>query len=150
MKKLLLSLVVLFSVTALFVSCDDKETVVAEGELPQTAKTFLNANFNGVKILSVVEEKEGLTGKEYDVLLDNGIEIKFDKNGDWLDIEAQNNANAIPDNVVPKAILDYVKANYQNAGINSLEKERHGFDVELTNGLDLEFDKDGKFIRINP
>ncbi|MFD1165632.1 PepSY-like domain-containing protein [Sphingobacterium daejeonense] len=149
MKKLLLSITLLFSIAALMISCE-KETVVSEGNLPNTAAQFLSKNFNGVKILSVVEEKEGLSGLEYDVLLENGIEIKFNKNGEWLDIDAQNDSAALPDSLIPTSILSYVKQNYPNTGINSIETARHGYDVELTNGLDLEFDKDGKFIRINP
>mgnify|MGYP000941353213 FL=1 len=149
MKKLLLALTVLFSIATLTMSCD-KEAVVTEDQLPQTANQFLNENFKGVKILSVVEEKEGLSGKEFDVLLDNGIEIKFDKNGQWLDIDAKADTATLPDNLIPTAIRDYVKQNYANAGINSIEKEKHGYDVELTNGLDLVFDKDGKFVRIDP
>ncbi len=149
MKKLLLALTVLLSFATLTMSCD-KESVITEDQLPQSANQFLNENFKGVKILSVVEEKEGLSGKEFDVLLDNGIEIKFDKNGQWLDIDAKADTATLPDNLIPTAIRDYVKQNYANAGINSIEKEKHGYDVELTNGLDLVFDKDGKFVRIDP
>lgn len=149
MKKLLLALTVLLSFATLTMSCD-KESVITEDQLPQSANQFLNENFKGVKILSVVEEKEGLSGKEFDVLLDNGIEIKFDKNGQWLDIDAKADTATLPDNLIPAAIRDYVKQNYANVGINSIEKEKHGYDVELTNGLDLVFDKDGKFVRIDP
>ena len=149
MKKLLLSISLVLSIAVLTMSCD-KETVVTEKDLPTTASQFINSNFNGVKILSVVEEKEGLSGKEYEFLLDNGIEIKFDKNGNWLDIDAVNDSSVLPDNLIPAAILTYVKTNYPNSGINSIEKENYGYDVELTNGLDLVFDKDGKFVRIDP
>ena len=149
MKKLLLSISLVLSIALLTMSCD-KETVVTENDLPTTASQFINSNFNGVKILSVVEEKEGLSGKEYEVLLDNGIEIKFDKNGNWLDIDAVNDSSVLPDNLIPASILSYVKENYPNSGINSIEKENYGYDIELTNGLDLVFDKEGKFVRIDP
>ncbi len=149
MKKLLLAITLLVSVSIFSISCD-KETIIDENQLPSKASQFLSANFNGVKILSVVEEKEGLSGKEYDVLLENGIEIKFDKNGNWLDIDAQSDTASLPDSLIPTSILDYVKENYPNAGINSIETEKYGYDVELTNGLDLIFDKDGKFNRIDP
>ncbi|MGB7529219.1 MULTISPECIES: PepSY-like domain-containing protein [Sphingobacterium] len=149
MKKLILAFTILFSIATLTMSCD-KETVVTEDQLPSTASQFLNQHFNNVKILSIVEEKEGLSGKEYDVLLDNGIEIKFDKNGEWLDIDAKADTTSLPESLIPASINSYVKQNYANAGINSIEKEKHGYDVELTNGLDLVFDKDGKFVRIDP
>ena len=149
MKKLILAFTILFSIATLTMSCN-KETVVTEDQLPSTASQFLNQHFNNVKILSIVEEKEGLSGKEYDVLLDNGIEIKFDKNGEWLDIDAKADTTSLPESLIPASINSYVKQNYANAGINSIEKEKHGYDVELTNGLDLVFDKDGKFVRIDP
>ena len=149
MKKLILAFTILLSIATLTMSCD-KETVVTEDQLPKTASQFLNQHFNNVKILSIVEEKEGLSGKEFDVLLDNGIEIKFDKNGEWLDIDAKADTTSLPESLIPASINSYVKQNYANAGINSIEKEKHGYDVELTNGLDLVFDKDGKFVRIDP
>ncbi len=149
MKKLILKLTLLMAVAFAVVSCDKEETIEVDN-LPTAANTFLNDHFKEAKILSVTREKEPLSGTEYQVLLNNRIEVKFDKNGNWTEVEALDNTVAIPTSFVLAPIVGYVKENYPNDGINSIDKEKHGFDVELTNALDLEFDATGKFIRIDP
>ena len=130
------------------VSCD-KEELISTENLPATANTFLSEYFADVKVLSVTREKEGTT-TDYQVLLDNGIEVKFDKNGNWDEVEALTDTDAIPTSFIPEAVVTYVQENYENAGINNIDKEKNGFDVELTNGLDLIFDTNGQFVRIDP
>ncbi|ERJ60987.1 MAG: PepSY-like domain-containing protein [Sphingobacterium sp.] len=149
MKKLILKLTLLMAVAFAVVSCDKEETIEVDN-LPTAANTFLNDHFKEAKILSVTREKEPLSGTEYQVLLNNRIEVKFDKNGNWTEVEALDNTVAIPTSFVLAPIVGYVKENYPKDGINSIDKEKHGFDVELTNALDLEFDATGKFIRIDP
>lgn len=149
MKKLILKLTLLMAVAFAVVSCDKEETIEVDN-LPTAANTFLNDHFKEAKILSVTREKEPLSGTEYQVLLNNRIEVKFDKNGNWTEVEALDNTVAIPTSFVLAPIVGYVKENYPNDGINSIDREKHGFDVELTNALDLEFDAAGKFIRIDP
>jgi len=149
MKKIILKLSLLLAVAFIAVSCE-KEELIDVNNLPAVANTFLNDHFKDVKVLSVTREKEALSGTEYQVLLNNGVEVKFDKNGDWTEVEARENTAAIPTSFILTPIVNYVKDNYENTGINSIDKEKHGFDVELTNGLDLVFDKEGKFLRIDP
>lgn len=149
MKKLLFNLALLFSVMFVTASCE-KEELIDASNLPTVANTFLNDHFKDVKILSVTREKEALSGTEYQVLLNNGVEVKFDKNGNWTEVDARDNSTAISTSFILVPIVDYVKDNYDDAGINSIDKEKYGFDVELTNGLDLVFDTDGKFVRIDP
>ncbi|WP_164108606.1 MULTISPECIES: PepSY-like domain-containing protein [Sphingobacterium] len=148
MKKIILKLSLLLAVAFIAVSCE-KEELIDVNNLPAVANTFLNDHFKDVKVLSVTREKETLSGTEYQVLLNNGVEVKFDKNGNWTEVEARENMTSIPTSFVLKPIVDYVKDNYDNAGINGIDKEKYGFDVELTNGLDLVFDTDGKFVRID-
>ncbi|MBC8644054.1 PepSY-like domain-containing protein [Flavobacterium lindanitolerans] len=56
---------------------------------------------------------------------------------------------AVPTAIVPEAITTYVTANYAGQTINTIEIERTGYDIELSNGLDLVFDSRGQFIRID-
>lgn len=148
MKKLVLGITLLFSASLLFVSCD-KDEVISQAELPSTAKSFIEANFEGTKVITVVQDDDDLYVWEYEVKLSNGIEITFNANGEWLEIEADKDTDRLPDHLIPDAILAYVTEHYPNQGVNSIEKESHGFDVELTNGVDLDFDHDGGFIRVD-
>jgi hypothetical protein len=45
--------------------------------------------------------------------------------------------------------VDYVTEYYPSADINGIDKEKSKYDVELTNGLDLEFNSAGKFVRMD-
>lgn len=148
MNKLLLGILLFFTITFVSVSCE-KEKIVGLDDLPATGTTFLKEHFNNVAILSVTKEKEGLSGTEYKVLLDNRTEVTFDKNGNWKEVDAADNI-AIRTTFILPAIVNYVNTNYPNADFNSIERENGNFDVELTNGLDLVFNKQGDFVRIDP
>ena len=90
-----------------------------------------------------------MKGKEYEARLENGITVKFDKGGNWEDVDAPGNS-ALPTSFILTPIVTYIEAEYPEAGINDVDKERHGFDIELTSGLDLVFDTEGNFVRIDP
>jgi hypothetical protein len=74
--------------------------------------------------------------------------VKFDKNGTWEEVDAPDNL-AIPISFIPNKIVDYVTEYYPSADINGIDKEKSKYDVELTNGLDLEFNSAGKFVRMD-
>ena len=145
MKKVMYSVMALAVV--LFASCEKEEMIGIDG-LPATGNTFLEQHFTGVKVNNVKKEKEGLSGTEYTVYLENGTRVKFDKSGNWEEVEAPDNI-AIPTSFIPDNIVAYVAEHYPNIGINSIDKERNKYDVELVNGLDLEFNLAGEFVRID-
>lgn len=145
MKNVMYSVMAL--VVVLFASCEKEEMIGVDG-LPGTGVTFLEQHFTGVKVSNVKKEKEGLNGTEYTVYLENGIRVKFDKNGNWEEVEAPDNI-AIPTSFILDNIVAYVAEHYPNTGINSIDKERNRYDIELTNGLDLEFNLAGDFVRID-
>lgn len=149
MRKIGFNLSVLCAGVLLFTSCE-KEEVISSNDLPSTATIFLKDYFSDVQILSVVKEKDIIGGSTFEVLLNNGIEVKFDSNGDWDEVEAKDDRQAIPTGFITPNITNYVNSKYAPALINSIDKEKATFDVELTNGLDLEFDREGNFLRIDP
>jgi len=148
MRKLHLGVWLLFTIAFASVSCE-KEKIVGTDDLPATGSTFLKEHFNNVTVLSVTKEKEGFSGTEYKVLLDNRTEVKFDKNGNWKEVDGANNI-AIPTTFILPVIVDYVTEKYPNADFNSIEKDNGNFDVELTNELELVFNSQGDFLRIDP
>lgn len=146
MKNIVLGIGALFMVL-FFASCEKEEMIDAEG-LPTASTTFLGEHFAGITVSNVKKEKEGLNGTEYTAYLQNGVQVKFDKNGNWEDVEAPN-GQALPTSFIPAKIVEYVQTNYPSEGINSIDKERNRYDVELTNGLDLEFNSSGEFVKID-
>ena len=145
MKLFSIKFPAILAVAILTLSCE-KEATIQQDQLPTAANDFLAEHFQASKVLSVREEKEVLAGKEFAVMLDNGTKITFDKNGQWVEADAADRT-ALPTTFILKPIQEYVTTNHATAPVSSIEKEKHGFDVELTNDLDLVFDKAGKFLR---
>lgn len=111
-------------------------------QLPQKAKQFLTQHFNDAEFLSAV-----LDDGVYEVKLTNGVEIDFNSQGDWKEVDCHN--TAVPTAIIPAAITKYVKAKFAKNIIVKIEKKHYGYDVELNNDLDLKFDKNGDFLRID-
>ncbi len=142
MKKLLIIFAVLIGVFT--ASARDNYSHHA-ADLPNSAQVVLKNNFKADVSHIKIEKNFGKI-KEYDVVLTDGTEITFDSHGNWKDIEVRQNAS-VPASLVPKAIADYVKQNQKNAKITGIEKEKSGYEVELSNGIEIKFNTAGQFLR---
>lgn len=147
MKSIFLRFSVLVAAVVLYTSCE-KETFIGVEDLPQQGVKFLADHFSEAKASHVKKEKDGLSGTGYTVYLDNGTTVKFDKNGNWEEVDAPD-GSTIPTDFIPSKIVDYVREHYPQEGINSIDKEKNRYDVELKNGFDLEFNKNGDFVRLD-
>lgn len=114
-------------------------------DLPSAAQVVLKNSFKA-KVSHIKIEKELGRVSEYDVVLTDGSEITFDKSGNWKEVEVRA-AASVPDAFVPAAIRTYVKQNQKNTRIIGIEKKRNGYEVELSNGVEMKFDSAGKFLR---
>jgi hypothetical protein len=125
-------------------SCDKEEAILMD-ELPANALGFVEAHYDGKKILHVIKELDNLK-TYYHVYLDNGTKLDFNRQGTIKKIEG---VEKIPDTVIPQLILDYVQTNYSGEFIHGWEVSDATQDVKLSNEIDLEFDRNGNFLRIN-
>jgi hypothetical protein len=143
MKKILFVLICLL-IAPVFTACDE-EKIVSESQLPQKSRDFLNIHFPGIAIDYVTKEWH-----EYDVYLTNNFQVGFGRKGEWDDVDGIN--QAIPQSVVdliPAAIPEYVSTHYPNALIVEINKETFGYEIELSNDLDLEFNLKGNIRKID-
>lgn len=113
--------------------------------LPTAARTTLQRHFKADVSIIKIDKTLGRVD-DYEVILTDGTEIKFDRNGNWEEIEVARNRK-IPSGFVPGAIEEYVKRYHDDANIVGVEKERRGYEVTLSNGVDMKFDKNGNFKR---
>ncbi|MBQ0147855.1 MAG: PepSY-like domain-containing protein [Flavobacteriaceae bacterium] len=170
MKKILLSAIVLSSFAML--SCQSKtetkqtyteiedngqqkvetvdtdETIVQNTDLPNEAQNFIKNNFGSETIQSVLKEAN-ISGDEYKVQLGNGIKLEFDANGQWKDVKAEVANQSVGALFLPQVTRDYLTQNYPNIGIKSVERDAKGIDIDLLNNIDLKFDTNGNFLRID-
>ena len=117
---------------------DDKPIPVEK--LPAAARTFVDTNFPGKKILYA--EKDW---NSYECRLDDGTKIDFTSKGEWKQVDCHG-MSAVPAVLVPEAIKQYVETNFSNCMITKIDKERHGYDIELSNDLELRFNHQGALI----
>ncbi|MBZ0242130.1 MAG: PepSY-like domain-containing protein, partial [Bacteroidales bacterium] len=74
------------------------------------------------------------------------IELEFNSAYQIIEIDA---STQLPNSVIPQSILDYVSEHYPDNYITDWELENNHQQIELDNGLELEFGLDGVFIRID-
>lgn len=142
MKFLFLAL----ALTLCSVSLSARDQVISEQQLPAAAKTFVKQYFKN-RTVSMAKKDVDFGSASYDVVLNSGTKIEFNSKGEWKEVDCA--PAAVPEAIIPSAIRTYVKANYANCKIVKIERDRSGFDIELSNDLDLRFDKQGKFIRVD-
>ena len=140
MKKITAAIVGLLLIP--FIAMADGKRIPFE-KLPAEARTFVNTYFGGSKILQVTAEWD-----EYDVLFADLSSVEFDRSGNWKQVKCKK-GGAIPEAIIPTRILSYVKEAFPDQLIVKIERSRWGYEVEIQNGLELEFDKNCSFVRID-
>lgn len=136
--------VLAMAVTMFFVACD-KESTASENDLPAAAKTFISTHYGSQEVTRVIKDRDN--GKvSWDVFLNNGTKLEFNKDGDLDEIEG---TERIPDSVLPASVLQYVDQNYPGTFVRSWDVDDNHNEARLSNGIELIFDKDGNFVRVD-
>ena len=138
MKQMKYFLAALLCVLMSNVAQADDRPIPVE-QLPVAAKTFVQTNFQGKKI--IYAEKDW---NSYECRLDDGTKIEFNRKGNWKKVDCH--MTAVPAAIVPQAIQQYVTTNFAGCIITKIDKERYGYDIELSNDIDLKFNYQGVII----
>lgn len=126
------------------------------GALPMEAQTFLKMHFPDDKVVDFEKFDQIFNSEEsdlldfddqeaYEVELSSGIKIEFGKDGTMTEMESTE-GRPIPLHALPDLIEAYLKANYWFVDVVAYEIDADDQEVELDNGIDLEFDIDGRFV----
>lgn len=124
----------------------DDDKPIQFSQLPQTAQQFVNQNF-GDKKVALAKMESDFFGKNYDVIFVNGDKVEFDRSGNWEKIKCQY--SQVPTSLIPNQIQVYVRSNYPDNKIIELEKDRSTYEVKLTNGWELKFNKNFELIDLD-
>lgn len=141
--KLVTAIAIIFAVNG--ASAQDK--VITFEQLPTKAQTFVKTHFSAQEIAGVYEDTDFVVRKEYSVYMNDGSEIEFYGDGDWEEVKVR--VGQVPSQIIPATISQYIQKQYPNTGVKEIKKKKFGYEVELLNGFDLEFNKNGKFLRID-
>lgn len=128
------------------VSTFASDRVISVSQLPAPAKAFVSQNFPG-QTISYAKIDNDFFGATYEVCLNNGVEVDFDNHGVWDNVDCKY--SAVPAKLIPANIANYVNINFKGATIVKIDKEHYGYEVELSNGLDPKFNRNGSFMMID-
>ena len=109
--------------------------------------TFVDTYFPQASIRKVERD-----GNEYEVELTDNTDIDFNLSFEWkkIDCDDSNIYGSVPTELVPVQITDYVTANFPGKHIDSIEKKHNGgWEIELSNGLEITFDANFNVIEID-
>jgi hypothetical protein len=164
MKNIIKSIFVLTAILT-FTSCSkdsDPDTVnplnstavradssIKTASLPQPILDYISTNYLDITVKKSEIEDNG----NYEVKLNNGVELIFDADGAFLgvDDDGENNFDDTHLNIteLPENIMSFISTNYPNESIEEAELENNGnYEIELENDVILIFDVDGKFLGI--
>lgn len=115
-------------------------------ELPAKAQTLLSKHFKGQKVMLATIES-GVVSRSYDVVLRNGTKLEFDKKGNLTEIDCKQ--GIVPSQLIPQPIKNYLKENYRGETVRKIELNKKEYEVDLTNGIDLTFNKHFQLIDID-
>lgn len=135
----------LLTVAVAFSASARDEYLRDSSSLPKAAQSTLSKNFKAKVSLIKVDKSFGRIDK-YDVVLTDGTEISFDRQGNWKEVETSAQ-KSVPSAFVPAAAQRYVKEQHKGQHIVGIERTRGGYDVELSNGIDIKFNDAGSFVK---
>lgn len=146
MKKLKIGILATFMFfAAAAVQANDK--VISFAKLPAKAQTFIQQNFDKANVATVLLDNEHLWKKDYTVIFNNGTKVEFDGKGNWEEVSSKT--EAVPVKITPSTILQHIHKSFPNTFVKEINRKNKLYEVEISNGLELEFTLQGAFIRID-
>lgn len=141
MKKILLILMMAVA-SVLTVSAKDIYSRDA-ATLPAAARNTIQKHFKSDVALIKIDKSWGSV-KDYEVTLDNGAKIEFDGRGNLKEVEV-GRGQSVPSALLPNGIVNFVKKNHKGQRIVGFERVRGGYEVTLSNDIEMKFDNQSRF-----
>jgi hypothetical protein len=140
MKRLFLLALVPF----LLISCE-KEEILPLTDIPSEISNYVSTHFPENPIIQAIKDTDGFE-LTYDITLEGGLFLEFNRKKEVIDIEG---LTKLPDSVIPAKLLEYATTNYPDNYIIGWELDDRNQQIKLENGLELEFNMNGDFLRID-
>lgn len=120
----------------------DSYTIKRE-QLPEEAQQMLEKYFPKAKIGMIKIDRHLLKKTDFDVRLVNGTTIEFNNSGKWTSVDCKS--REVPEGLVTKTIRNYIQKNYADVKIVKVKKKSSGYEIGLSDGVDLKFNLLGQF-----
>lgn len=142
MRKILLFIVMIIAAVGSAAAFVDSYTIDRK-QLPEEARQMLDEYFPKAKIGMIKVDRHLLKKTDYDVRLVNGTTIEFKNSGKWKSVDCKN--REVPAALIPKTIRNHVSKNFSGVKIVKIEKKSSGYEVGLSDGVELTFNLLGQF-----
>lgn len=140
MKKVILALFTIVLLAGATNAQSKKRTIDPEN-MPKQAILTIEKHWPSCAIVNTY-----VKGKEYEALLTDGTIIEFDNKGVWKEMKC---TDGLPVTLVPVYITRYIVNRYPKQLIIDCEKMKGGYEVTLTNGLEIQFDFKGNVTHVD-
>lgn len=145
--KTIINSIVMAVMVMVATTAQAQDKIITFDQLPKAAQSFITKYYDANNVSYIKEDSEFLSGKEYEVRLNDGKKVEFDSKGNWKEVDAEK--NAVPAEIIPTNIVAHVNKSFPNNIIVQIKKSSRKYEVELSNGLELEFNNKGGFLRID-
>lgn len=142
MKKTLLLMIALVFCGGVMTAQKMKE--IEPKKLPDMAHRTIAAYFQGQTVTQAIFVDEKMD-RRYEVTLDDGTFIVFDKSGVWKSLKT--GADALPQRMIPGMIQMYLQKNSIETPVVEMQKDKDkNFIIGLGDGTTLTFDEHFKLL----
>ena len=127
--------------------CFGLSTAMAQNTNANPAITqFVTQHFPDATVQMVMPDDDDI-----DVVLNDYTKIEFKLNNEWKKVDCEHATKfiSVPATLVPEQITAYVNANFPNTIIKKLEKKFFGWEIELSNGLEVKFNNNFKVTKVD-
>ena len=134
--KFFISIVSMMILSAVSVFAADMP--IQANQLPQNAQSFVKSNFPSDQIVYAEQDRNS-----FKVELQSGVEIDFDKNGNWTDVSSKM---PLPTGFIPANVLKAVQGKYPQVAIMEISKEYNSYQLKLANRMEVYVDNNGNLM----
>lgn len=145
MRKLIMILaaILIGATSAMAINLPLDKYTINRKDLPQEARDMLDEHFPKLKVSMIKVDKHLLKKPNYDVKLTNGTKIEFNSKGEWKLVDGGK--RSLPTTLLHKTAKNHFEKKYPKAKIVYVKKDLTGFDVRLSDGKSLKYDRLGIF-----
>ncbi len=140
MKRIIITLITIAIATA---SAQASERLINYERLPQQAQQLIQEHFGGAAEVTYVTYDSELGDNIYDVKFKDGSEAEFNFRGKLIKVEGRP-GGSVPSSVLPAPMVTYIENTHPTSRIVRAELDDRTWEVELSDGTEVHFDKRGK------
>jgi hypothetical protein len=130
-------IIIFWCLTLLLAAC-------VETKIPARSQEFIDRFFPESSVV-IVEKDMDIDGQEkYEVWLNDGTKIQFSMHGDWKVVARKK--TGVPLSLIPPQIVGFVKSRYPDNVVTKFSRKDYGYKLELSDDMDLRFNKQYQFI----